>query len=241
MFSDRIRELMIEKDISIADLAELSGVPFETLRNIYYRKVKDPKVSTAFQLASALGVTVEYLLKDMDAAEEEIRDGEKEKNIEKELIENYRECGNHGRAIIRLVARFEAKAARKERLNLHKMKHRIPCLIPVGRVGDGIEYNSCNVEDEYTMIKKVYLAIEITNNDFAPAYCKGDRILLENRFPELGERAVFTDGIKAYFRYFKMEGDMYCLKCLNGRGEDMILRRMDEMDCLGTCISVIRR
>lgn len=54
MFSDKIRELMIERDISLTDLAELSGVPFETLRNIYYRKVKDPKVSTAFQLASAL-------------------------------------------------------------------------------------------------------------------------------------------------------------------------------------------
>ena len=65
MFSDKIRELMIERDISLTDLAELSGVPFETLRNIYYRKVKDPKVSTAFQLASALEVTVEYLLKDM--------------------------------------------------------------------------------------------------------------------------------------------------------------------------------
>ena len=60
MFSDKIRELMIERDISLTDLAELSGVPFETLRNIYYRKVKDPKVSTAFQLASALEVTVEY-------------------------------------------------------------------------------------------------------------------------------------------------------------------------------------
>ena len=133
------------------------------------------------------------------------------------------------------------KAARKERLNLRKMKHRIPCFIPVGRIGDGIDYNSCTVEDEYTMIKKVYLAIEITNNNFAPAYCKGDRILLENRFPELGECAVFTDGMKAYFRYFKMEGEMYCLKCLNGRGKDMLLRRMDEVDCLGTCISVIRK
>ena len=71
------------------------------------------------------------------------------------------------------------------------MKHRIPCFIPVGRIGDGIDYNSCTVEDEYTMIKKVYLAIEITNNNFAPAYCKGDRILLENRFPELGECAVY--------------------------------------------------
>ena len=215
MFSDKIRELMIERDISLTDLAELSGVPFETLRNIYYRKVKDPKVSTAFQLASALEVTVEYLLKDMSTTEEE--------------------------AIIRLVARLECKAARKERLNLRKMKHRIPCFIPVGRIGDGIDYNSCTVEDEYTMIKKVYLAIEITNNNFAPAYCKGDRILLENRFPELGECAVFTDGMKAYFRYFKMEGEMYCLKCLNGRGKDMLLRRMDEVDCLGTCISVIRK
>ena len=240
MFSDKIRELMIEKDISLPDLATLSGVPFETLSNIYYRKVKDPKVSTAFQLASALGVTVEYLLSDTNK-EEELEDAEEQENIEEEILENYRECGNHGRAIIRIVARFESKAARKERLNLHKMKHRIPCLIPVGRVGDGIDYNSCTVEDEYTMIKKVYLAIEITNNNFAPAYCKGDRILLENRFPELGERAVFTDGVKAYFRYFKMEGDKYCLKCLNGRGEDILLRRMDEVDCLGTCISVIRR
>ena len=41
MFSDKIRELMIERDISLTDLAELSGVPFETLRNINYRKVKE--------------------------------------------------------------------------------------------------------------------------------------------------------------------------------------------------------
>ena len=241
MFSDKIRELMIERDISLTDLAELSGVPFETLRNIYYREVKDPKVSTVFQLASALEVTVEYLLKDMSTTEEEAENSEGQEGIEEELLENYRECGNHGKAIIRLVARLECKAARKERLNLRKMKHRIPCFIPVGRIGDGIDYNSCTVEDEYTMIKKDYLAIQITNNNFAPAYCKGDRILLENRFPELGECAVFTDGMKAYFRYFKMEGEMYCLKCLNGRGKDMLLRRMDEVDCLGTCISVIRK
>ena len=113
MFSDKIRELMIERDISLTDLAELSGVPFETLRNIYYRKVKDPKVSTAFQLASALEVTVEYLLKDMSTTEEEAENSEGQEGIEEELLENYRECGNHGKAIIRLVARLECKAARK--------------------------------------------------------------------------------------------------------------------------------
>ena len=89
MFSDKIRELMIERDISLTDLAELSGVPFETLRNIYYRKVKDPKVSTAFQLASALEVTVEYLLKDMSTTEEEAEnsEGQERKNFLK-IIES---------------------------------------------------------------------------------------------------------------------------------------------------------
>ena len=48
MFSDKIRELMIERDISLTDLAELSGVPFETLRNIYYRKVKIQKYRLLF-------------------------------------------------------------------------------------------------------------------------------------------------------------------------------------------------
>ena len=113
MFSDKIRELMIERDISLTDLAELSGVPFETLRNIYYRKVKDPKVSTAFQLASALEVTVEYLLKDMSTTEEEAENSEGQEGIEEELLENYRECGNHGKAIIRLVARLEGSKKRK--------------------------------------------------------------------------------------------------------------------------------
>ena len=90
MFSKKIRDLMIEQDISLQKLADTSGVPFETLRNIYYQKVKDPKVSTAFQLAQALGVTVEYLL-----GENKYLECEQE---EEELIKNYRECGNHGRA-----------------------------------------------------------------------------------------------------------------------------------------------
>lgn len=43
MFSKKIRDLMIEQDISLQKLADTSGVPFETLRNIYYQKVKDPQ------------------------------------------------------------------------------------------------------------------------------------------------------------------------------------------------------
>lgn len=56
----------------------------------------------------------------MSTTEEEAENSEGQEGIEEELLENYRECGNHGKAIIRLVARLECKAARKERLNLRK-------------------------------------------------------------------------------------------------------------------------
>lgn len=50
MFSKKIRDLMIEQDISLQKLADTSGVPFETLRNIYYQKVKDPRCLLPFSL-----------------------------------------------------------------------------------------------------------------------------------------------------------------------------------------------
>ena len=55
MFSKKIRDLMIEQDISLQKLADTSGVPFETLRNIYYQKVKDPKVSDCLSACTGTG------------------------------------------------------------------------------------------------------------------------------------------------------------------------------------------
>lgn len=231
MIWNRMYELMAERNMSIQDLSDSSGIPLETLRNIYYKKVKDPKVSTIFRLAQTFGVSMDNLLGDEKYVKYDAD--------EVEVIRNYRSCGHHGKSIIKLVSRFESTAAKKEREG--ESKHRIPCLIPVGKVEDGIYYNTCNVVDEYTNIEAAYLSIEITSNYFAPAYCMGDHILIENRFPEEGERAVFTDGIKAYFRLFERDGDKYILKCLNGRGKDIFLNRMDEMDCIGTCISVVRK
>ena len=45
---------------------------------------------------------------------------------------------------------------------------------------------------------------------------------------------------KAYLRKFIEEEDGYCLKSLNGRDFDILLRRMDEVDCIGTCIGIVR-
>lgn len=227
MISDNLRNIMQLKDISLNQLAEEADIPLETLRNIYYGKVKDTKLSTILKLSKSLNVSVDWL-----AGNDQLT------KKEREIITNYRTCGVHGKNLIELVAKFESTAAFRERTK--EGKHVIPKMVPIGHVTDGILYNSCNTLEMETSVDIAYLGIEVTTNNFAPAYCKDDVILLENRFPEEGERAVFFDGLKAYFRLYEREGKKYRLKCLNGRGQDMLLSRMDEVECIGTCIGVVR-
>ena len=51
-----------DKDITIKDISEASGVPFSTLNTFLYGDSKDAKLSTAVKLAHALGVSIDELV-----------------------------------------------------------------------------------------------------------------------------------------------------------------------------------
>ncbi|MGN0327125.1 MAG: helix-turn-helix domain-containing protein [Lachnospiraceae bacterium] len=223
--SGTLKELISAKNISLSDVADLSGVPYETVRNIYYGKVTDPKISTVVQISKALDVSVDYLLGEQNS-------------VEMDILRLYHMCGTHGKSLIHLVAKYEATAAKEERNSIDK--HRIPCLVPIGNEEDGILYNSCEIIEINTSKKEAYVGIEITTNNFAPSYCKDDIILLENRFPSNGEWGVFYKEEKAYLRKYIEESGQYRLECVHNRGQDFVLKRMNEMECVGTCIGVVR-
>lgn len=227
MLTNNLKGILDKEGITLQELADRSNLPLETIRNLCYRKVKDPKVSTLLAISKALDVSINYLMGDTAFHPDEI-----------EIIQSYRKCGIHGRSLIRFVAQFECKAAIHER-NAPE-KHRISCLIPIGDITDGAIYNSCDFDYLYTDVEDAYMAVEITTNQFTPSYCKGDRILLSNRFPETGERAIFVDRLKCYLRKFEESNNQYILHGLNGRGKDIVLQRTDEIDCVGTCIGVLR-
>ena len=42
MLSERLKQAFSERDITWQECAELANIPFETMRNLYYGKVKDP-------------------------------------------------------------------------------------------------------------------------------------------------------------------------------------------------------
>lgn len=224
--ADTLHHVMAKRNLTLQQVADDSNLPIETLRNIYYEKSHDPKVSTVLKLSQALDLSVNYLCgHHLYKEDEEI------------LIRNYRAASNRGKAVIKLFAQIESNMTASER---DSDKYIIPCLIPMGIITDGLEYHSCNAIKIETQYPHAYLAIEITTNNFAPLYCKGDRILLENRFPSNTECAVFMSKGKAYLRQYFEKDNGYCLHCLNNRGVDMNFDRMDAVDCIGTLIGIIR-
>lgn len=227
MLGERLRGLLNGKGITVGEFAEMCDLPVETVKNIYYGKTTDPKVSTVMQMAKALNISVNCLMGQCSHSKEE-----------RALLQHFRSCGHHGQSLIMLTAKYEALTAKAERETIGK--HKIPCLVPHGDIRGGIVYDACEVIEVETTIPDAYVSIKMPNNDLAPIYCKGDVILLANYFPANNQYAVFYKNEKAYIRKYMEEDDQYRLKCLHNMGTDMVFRRMDQIDYIGTCCGVIR-
>lgn len=227
MLGERLRSILNTKGITVSEFANMCDLPVETVKNVYYGKTTDPKISTVMQMANALGMSVNCLMGQCSHTKEE-----------RALLQHYRACGNHGQSLIRLTAKYEALTAKAERDAIGR--HKIPCLIPHGDIHGGIVYDACEVVEVETNVAEAYVSIRMPNNDLAPIYCKNDVILLANYFPANNQYAVFYKNGKAYIRKYMEEDGQYRLKCLHNMGEDMIFRRMDQIDYIGTCCGVIR-
>lgn len=227
MLEQRLREILKERKISISDFAEMCDLPLETVRNVYYGRTNDPKISTLLKMGNALNLSVNCLMGQCSHTKEE-----------RILLQHYRHCGTHGKSVIELIAKYEAISAKAEREAFEK--HKVPCLIPNGNIREGIVYDRCETVEVYTSEKNAYVGIKITNNDLVPVYCKGDIILIENRFPSDQEYGAFFKEDRVYIRQYIEEGGQYRLRCLHRQGKDFILKRMDEIEYIGTCIGVIR-
>lgn len=211
------------------ELSKLSGLPFETVKNLCYDKVTDPRLSTITAICKSLDIYYCQLVDDHMF----------EETKENEIISNYRKCGNHGKSLIEIASRTQAKAATLERES--QDKHIIDCIVPTMHLIDGINNSTCTIEKIRTSVKDAYLGYKIVTNNFTDySFCFGDIILLQNRNPNLGEMAVFSNGIRTYFRILGKEGSMWVLKPMNRQAERFYCRRLDEWVCIGVCIDVIR-
>ena len=54
----RFEELCYQKDINFCKLASLSGVPYTTVKSIFYNQSKNPGIATIKKLCDGLDITI---------------------------------------------------------------------------------------------------------------------------------------------------------------------------------------
>ena len=202
MISERLKELLRINNMTKEELAEKCDLPLETIRNIYYGKTTDPKVSTVMKIAKVFNLSVNCLMGECQHTSQE-----------RALLQYFRACGHHGKNVVLISAKYEAMTAKAEREAVGG--HTIPCLFPEGDIYHGIDYDGCRTEDIYTTDDTADVAIHMTNNCLMPIYCKGDTILITHRFPRENEYGVFYYNKKAYIRQYVERDGEYVLKCLH--------------------------
>ena len=228
MLSKRLKEILNEKKISLEYYSQMSNIPIETLRNVYYGRTSNPNIKTVMAMAEALDMTINSLLGVENSSSHE----------EQRLVHYYRGCGKHGKDIIMNMARYEDMLSRYEREA--PKRYKIICMRGNGDLFRGVLYDPEAPYEIFTDKKEAYMAFETSVNDAAPTYCKGDIILLENRFPVSGEHALFLKEEKALMRIFLEEKDGYHLEPIHRMGEKIYIKKFDQVQCLGTCCGIIR-
>lgn len=223
----RVNEILIELGWSKEMLAEKSGLPYETIKNICYGRTLDPKVSTVMAISEATGYSMNCLMGKCQHT-----------THEKILLREYRSCSVHGKNRIEMVARYEA--ATGDKIDPFRGRE-IPCSVPPQvDVRKGIMYDSCDTIYIWTTVYEAELAIQMVGNELSPLYCKDDQLLFANRFPANGEHGAFIIDGRVYIRKYIEENGQYRLKSLRSEGQDIVVKRMDEVHYLGTCCGVIR-
>jgi len=228
MLGTRLRELLNERKMSVQEFADKCGLPLETVRNVYYGKTPDPKISTVMRMSEALNIGVNCLMGKCQHSAEE-----------RALLRHYRACGPHGQAYIRECAKYEALTAKIDRESPDRRM--IKCFIPAHEAFRGILLDECTKTEIPVSLPEAYVALKLMDNNFVPIFCKGDVLLFENRFPNNGEYGLFQIDKRIFLRKFLEEGEKkYRLQSLHDRMFDVTYTNLREIEYFGTFLDFDR-
>lgn len=165
-----VDKLMDEKNMTIKQLTDLSGLNMDTVKTFLYDKeAKDCRLSTAIGIAKAFGLTVAEL------AETETMD---DRTVENMKI--YRGLPNSSKALIDFIANHQ-KYLHEE----HKSHRIISIMQPVCNSGGNLKktniyepMNADNFDNENG--HKIFMGIKIPCEHHLPYYMKGDILLIAN-------------------------------------------------------------
>ena len=200
-FRNNLYKLMKERNISRAELSEISGLSDGTIQTVLYGKGEDCKLSTAIALAKAFGVSIDELA---DA-------GILEDTVKQNMIA-IRSMPENAKYIIRWFINHQAMLYREDKRDGQK---RISVIDPI-YTNDGVlkvtnRFRQLDISELPQDVQdKVFIGLRLSCEFYMPYYSPFDVVLLANdraAFPR--EHVVILKGNNIFFAKQKFENGHY--------------------------------
>lgn len=233
-FLEKLDLLMEEKHINKPKLAELSGVPYTTIDGFYKKGYQNAQISNVRKIAKVLGVSVDYLFEEDDAAEEISFEA-------RMLAKSYDTLDDWGKKAVRGLIATEAQRS-GEILRLPKPKTRIIPLLGASFAAGVGEPDFGNAFEDYEIEagKKADFAVRVNGDSMEPYFPDGSVQLGVKGTPRDGDvAALIVDGA-FYIKQicYDSDGSLH-LFSLNRSRKNLDLTVHASAGSLVTCFGVI--
>lgn len=216
-----LEKIMVERHMSIADVARICNLPDSTVRGIIRRKQENVALDVAFRLSDGLDVSLEKL----NGMPERLCPIPKSENAPPyseealKLAEDYDGLDGHGKRVVRLVideekARCEAdrqakvNAIRESREQMEAAEETACFILPYylhpSSAGTG-EYSDGDEWEELTMKKRpprgASYVIRVHGDSMEPTYYDGDKVFVRaGADVMLGQIGIFIMDKEQYIK-----------------------------------------
>lgn len=228
MLKDKILEMMSLRDMTIQQLSVYSGLSIDTIKNLIYGRVTDPKLSTIIPLCKALNCSMDYILGHEHIALQQMRD-----------------FPSHSINLIQRIIDIESGLLSKGSKD-HKAYRTV--IIPNRFASDNMLYDSCVIGyiDVSDILPKyshetITCGFLLQGDELAPFYFSDDILLINGeRHPHSNEIGIWFCDQHMYIRryHYNENGSGSLLPLQPNRG--IMSMKNHNFQCFGTVISVFR-
>ena len=229
-FLEKLDFLMGKMSINKSKLSQLSGVPYTTIDGFYKKGYENTKISTIRKIASALNVSLDYLVDD-NISDESYQPPKTEttaSNLSEEaqqVAQDYSQLDQPGKNVVRVVIQEEGKRVKAE-----KEKRQVPAFEPqtVRRIplyftpaaagmtspAEGQDYEMIEVGKDVPW--NADFAVKIDGESMEPYIRDGSTVYVNREPLENGDVGIFyVDGNMICKQYYKDEDGNVRLLSLN--------------------------
>lgn len=231
--AQRLREAMAERDVTISQLADMTGISEDSIKAIRSGKTKSPGIQLIIAIADALDYTLDGFLHRQSITPDELY-----------LLKTFRSLNTHGKRMVMLMATSEDHMQKTLPDNgiPGKTTRMLPCISSTHTLASNTDYSTHAtefIEIPVDYFPEADYCLRLTTNMLHPTYMRGDIIAVEKEFPRLGDSAVFLnkDGVEMIRKYTEKDGAPY-LEAISLCDKSLFLT--NDIICLGTILGIIR-